>query len=92
MLWRAWWCRRGGRFSTSPGNVRELRNTLERALFLTSGTLIDAEHIVLSESPGRAAPIRSTDTIRLGDLERQYILEVLATVGGNKSISRRSWS
>jgi DNA-binding NtrC family response regulator len=68
-----------------PGNVRELRNTLERALFLTSGTLIDAEHIVLSESPGRAAPIRSTDTIRLGDLERQYILEVLATVGGNKA-------
>jgi Nif-specific regulatory protein len=68
-----------------PGNVRELRNTLERALFLTSGTLIDVDHIVLSESPGRAAPIRSTDTFRLDDLERQHILEVLATVGGNKA-------
>jgi Nif-specific regulatory protein len=68
-----------------PGNVRELRNTMERALILSEGQAITPEHILITESPGSLSPIRSNGTIRLDDLERQHILKVLASVGGNKA-------
>ena len=34
-----------------PGNVRELRNTLERAAILAGGGLIVSEHLALSPDP-----------------------------------------
>jgi DNA-binding NtrC family response regulator len=68
-----------------PGNVRELRNTIERALILSEGQTIAPEHILITESPGILAPIKSNPSIRLDDLERQHILKVLASVGGNKA-------
>ena len=68
-----------------PGNVRELRNTIERAVILSGERRVGPEHIVLAESPGGPSPIRSSALIRLDDLERQHILEVLAQVGGNKA-------
>lgn len=37
-----------------PGNVRELRNLLERAALLCNGAVIEAEHIELALSTGRA--------------------------------------
>ncbi|HZU36134.1 MAG TPA: sigma-54 dependent transcriptional regulator, partial [Gemmataceae bacterium] len=68
-----------------PGNVRELRNTLERAVILCPDATLGPEHIILTESPGQATPIKSSGTIRLDDLERQHILKVLTSVGGNKA-------
>jgi Nif-specific regulatory protein len=68
-----------------PGNVRELRNTIERAVIQSGGKPIAAEHIILTESPSRSAPIKSSATFKLEELERQHILHVLASVGGNKA-------
>ncbi|ERP86862.1 MAG: sigma-54 dependent transcriptional regulator [Pseudomonadales bacterium] len=39
-----------------PGNVRELENTLERALTLCDGVVIDKEHLRLQETSPVAAP------------------------------------
>jgi PAS domain S-box-containing protein len=57
-----------------PGNIRELRNVVERAMIVTtSRTLV----IPLPESSSAA----STHSPRLADVERQHILAVLETSG-----------
>jgi two-component system response regulator HydG len=66
-----------------PGNIRELRNALERALILSRGERITIEHLPADiRSP--QAPIadsgRSLDT-----REREHILEVLKETGGNRT-------
>jgi two-component system response regulator PilR (NtrC family)/two-component system response regulator HydG len=72
-----------------PGNVRELRNAIERAM-----TLSASEAIQVADLPprireeGRAAALvaaASRKQVPLRVLERDYILEVLRQVGGNKS-------
>jgi DNA-binding NtrC family response regulator len=77
-----------------PGNVRELRNVVERAVILSTGEVIDPGHIVLS-GPSRALPTgghffaadldpsgRPPD---LGALERAYIARLLEFAGGNRT-------
>jgi DNA-binding NtrC family response regulator len=72
-----------------PGNIRELRNALERAVTLSPGTTIHPEDLPPRiQSAGRAASIvadASRRHVPLRDLEREYILEILRQVGGNKS-------
>ena len=72
-----------------PGNVRELRNAIERAT-----TLVPAGEVRAADLPprireaGRAAALVAGASRRqatLRDLEREYILEILRQVGGNKS-------
>jgi DNA-binding NtrC family response regulator len=54
-----------------PGNIRELRNILERAAILCDGGLITDEHLALPAStmsaplapPATAAPTRTTDPV-----------------------------
>jgi DNA-binding NtrC family response regulator len=61
-----------------PGNIRELSNTIERAIFLTDGPEIGAVHISIpqiSEWPASAAPSKH---LRLSDEEeRQMIFRAL---------------
>lgn len=68
-----------------PGNVRELRNTIERAVIISEGRPVGIEHIILTENPGAAGPIKSSATISLDDIEREHIQKVLSSVGGNKA-------
>jgi Nif-specific regulatory protein len=76
-----------------PGNVREMKNVIERAVVLTRGEYIDADDLLLSQlktagdtesglSDGRNAPAEPTS---LADMERQHILATLAMTGWNKS-------
>jgi DNA-binding NtrC family response regulator len=39
-----------------PGNVRELRNLLERTTLMCDGERIEAEHVAQSLSSGRRSP------------------------------------
>jgi transcriptional regulator with GAF, ATPase, and Fis domain len=57
-----------------PGNARELRNVIERAMILSSGKTLEVK-IPEVESQEEAEPSR------LDDLERRHILNVLARVG-----------
>jgi transcriptional regulator with GAF, ATPase, and Fis domain len=76
-----------------PGNVREMKNVIERAVVLTRGEYIDSGDLLLSQlktagdtetglSDGRAAPAEPRS---LADMERQHILTTLSITGWNKS-------
>ncbi len=72
-----------------PGNARELRNVIQRAVALSTGNEIGPDDLPdrVRES-GRSAALISEASRRqlsLRDVERAYILEVLRQVGGNKS-------
>lgn len=69
-----------------PGNIRELRNCVERAVLLCDGDLIteaDLPNDVL-ERAGEAS-IRLTLGMELREVERAYVEAVLSRCGGNKS-------
>ena len=64
-----------------PGNIRELRNVLERALLFCPGKQIGAELITVRASgPDRAN--KPAPRATLEELERQHILAVLQDVEG----------
>jgi len=68
-----------------PGNVRQLRNTLERASLLCSGRDITPEDLPeqLRDAPSSlAAP--TSGLLPLAEVERQHILHILEHTGGNK--------
>jgi len=81
-----------------PGNVRELRNVIERAVALAGPSAIEPEHLHLEPSSARiaaAAPVDDLDPRRRG--ERQRIVDALAQCAGNQTraaellgISRRT--
>src|SRR5207302_4827271 len=61
-----------------PGNLRELRNAMERAAILSSGTVIGPE--LLPERIQAQAPTpRIGGKFTLDDIEREHIQRVLAT-------------
>ncbi|HZI33653.1 MAG TPA: sigma-54 dependent transcriptional regulator, partial [Candidatus Binatia bacterium] len=62
-----------------PGNVRELRNAIERAVLLSQSELILPEHLPakLRESARQAAPVLTSDTQQLDEIERHAIIAAL---------------
>jgi two-component system response regulator FlrC len=63
------------------GNIRELKNVLERAAILCDGGVIDVEHIWLDP---RATPAPAAANATLEQLERAAIERALADSGGNR--------
>jgi DNA-binding NtrC family response regulator len=79
------------------GNVRELRNTIERACILVEGPIISERELTSGFDVEVSLPRRSrapqVEGVRpqapaapaeLGQLEREHIVEVLRQVGGNR--------
>ena len=73
-----------------PGNVRQLRNTIESAVVLGGGTQIRAEDLVLPVFPAvrtTSATVGASDEWEprsLSALEKEHIARVLKHTGGNK--------
>lgn len=75
---------------TWPGNIRELKNAIERAAVLGNTEQIEPQDLALaSEAALQPAPRRTSDTDFLGeslaDAELRHIMQVLQNVSGNKS-------
>ena len=87
---------------TWPGNIRELRNVIERAVLLAEGAAVEPEHLPIDKMQGRAAAGRArTDsaapapaaagTLRdeVDEVERRRILAALEEHAGNQTRAAR---
>ncbi|MGB9825903.1 MAG: helix-turn-helix domain-containing protein, partial [Desulfofundulus sp.] len=71
-----------------PGNVRELENVMERAFNLVEGDIIGIKHMPpylqkISQGKKRDLHNRTLATL-LQEVEKEAVLEALASSGGNK--------
>src|SRR5215472_663261 len=79
------------------GNVRELRNVIERAFVVAEGGPIDAHHLMLTAALPSSEEQPRTLFAELDTLEKEKIVAALASVDGNQTraaallgISRRA--
>jgi DNA-binding NtrC family response regulator len=80
-----------------PGNIRQLRNVMERALYMGGGDRIAAEHLVfepiesLSRIPLPAPGVaRSGDAVQtLESMEKEHIVRALAEEGHVEAAARK---
>ena len=84
-----------------PGNIRELKNCVERMVVLTRGALIDLDNVPVNirekSDPGISRKILSPSSCDLERNEKMLILRALDECGGNRTkaaeklgISRRT--
>jgi len=66
------------------GNVRELENVMQRAVFLCKGDFIDSEELLLED-----ATARTQVNGNLRNMEKEMIIKTLKDVDGNKTKAAR---
>ncbi len=73
-----------------PGNIRELRNVLERALIIRAhGTIAASDILIADVSPGLPHNANFLDSLNLAEVEKQVIQRALDESNGNKSEAAR---
>ncbi|MEX2287042.1 MAG: sigma 54-interacting transcriptional regulator, partial [Planctomycetaceae bacterium] len=76
-----------------PGNIRELRNLMERVAFLTPGERVEAEDLAFILSPGRDSSLEPSADMGLTEATKQFqqefIRRAIKRVKGNMSESAR---
>jgi two-component system response regulator AtoC len=77
-----------------PGNVRELQNAVERAVALTAFDRIAPEDLPERIRTHRRSQLvvggeAPTSLLPMHEVERRYILHVLESTGGNKTVAAR---
>jgi DNA-binding NtrC family response regulator len=76
---------------TWPGNIRELRNVLERAAIMSEKDLVSRSSLpgefgkVTAKSPGDLSTIRFPIGTTVDAMERELILQTLQATGNNKT-------
>jgi DNA-binding NtrC family response regulator len=75
-----------------PGNIRELRNTIERAVLLADRPVLDADALFADGVPQQSAPAGDGTLpfpASMDDIEAAAVRAMLALCGGNKSEAAR---
>ena len=74
-----------------PGNVRQLRNVVERAVLLCRDSVIGIEHLDLEGSGAPAQPTSSGEGLRseMELFERQRIVDALQRCGNNQTLAAK---
>ena len=74
-----------------PGNVRELQHAIERAVILTTNTVILQEDLpeLVCHHPTGEDDFPPFKLMTLDELERRYFIRVIKVTGGNKSEAAR---
>jgi len=76
-----------------PGNVRELKNVVERMVIMSDGDVLGPD--VLPEEIKKRIPAQApapeerkpSQLLSLRDMEKDYILNILRSTGGNKKLA-----
>jgi DNA-binding NtrC family response regulator len=68
-----------------PGNIRELRNCIERAVIIGRGSQLPPESLYLDSEDGSPCDFTDIGIIPLRVLQHRYIRWVLERLGGNRT-------
>jgi two-component system response regulator AtoC len=72
-----------------PGNVRELGNSIERAVIVSTGKLIELEDLPQTIGAAAQAQQRREKPLSLAEVESEYVEQTLARTKGNKTEAAR---
>jgi transcriptional regulator with PAS, ATPase and Fis domain len=72
-----------------PGNVRALRHSIERAVILSRGSVIEAEDLQLQHGAETTSPERQDSALNLEHVEKETIAAALRKHGFNISHAAR---
>jgi two-component system response regulator HydG len=74
-----------------PGNVRQLRNLIERIVLLEKGPTLRVEHLPpeITEAAIEAGGASADSSLSLAEIEERHILQVMRMTVGNKSRAAR---
>jgi two-component system response regulator HydG len=80
-----------------PGNIRELRNVLERACMLTEGRILSEREVLAALGTGYRSPVKPEEVASqvpgpsgpVRKLDREALERALQQVGGNRSAAAR---
>ncbi len=72
-----------------PGNIRELKNVIERSVILENGPELTAATLFFPDGHAAGEGIQGTGTYELASVEKLHIRKVLEHTGGNKTETAR---
>ncbi|MFI5133856.1 MAG: sigma-54-dependent transcriptional regulator [Chitinophagales bacterium] len=66
-----------------PGNVRELQYTIERAVIMSDGDVLQAQDLIFSPIESQSADLSEPAELKLSAIEKNTILKVIEKHNGN---------
>lgn len=72
-----------------PGNVRELENTIERLVVFARKDIITPEDLYFAGFESEKLEFKLEENLPLEEVEKRYILKVLRSCGGNKTLAAK---